>query len=239
MTVASRRFSAAELNEVFPANPIREVDFEIRFTPRLRIQAEMWRFQEDLIDEYPDVSLESAILPTGATLSVTVFQNQRKARVIKISPQNMAIAFSSYNNFEDFKEEVQRRIRSFCAVFEISSLTRVGLRYVNEIPLPTQEPESLARFVKPLLEFERFPLSSVQQFATQVSATLNGHMVLIRTAMLAGPLRTYVLDIDSYTETVEQTNNISGLMEQFHDAAQHTFLDHVTNEYKELMRGRK
>jgi uncharacterized protein (TIGR04255 family) len=239
MTVTTRRFSQADLEEVFPANPIREVDFEIRFTPRLRVQAEMWRFQEELVEEYPDVGLESAILPNGTTLSITVFQNQRKARVIKVSPHNMALAFSSYNNFEEFKDEVQRRTSNFCGIFEISSLTRIGLRYVNEIPLPTQQPESITKYVRPLVEFERIPLHSVQQFAMQVASQLNDHMILVRTAMLAGPVRTYILDIDAYTETIQPMSDIPSLIERFHASVQHVFLDHVTDEYRDVMRGRR
>jgi uncharacterized protein (TIGR04255 family) len=192
MTITTRSFAKSDLAEVFPANPIREVDFEIRFTPRLRVQAEMWRFQENLVAEYPEVGLESALLPNGTTLNVTVFQNQLKARVIKVSPQNMALAFSSYTNFEDFKEEVQRRSTSFCETFDVTSLIRVGLRYVNEIPLPTQQSESMTRWVRPLVEFDRIPLDSVQQFALQMAAKQDDHMMLVRTAMLSGPIRTYI-----------------------------------------------
>ena len=239
MTPADRVISDAELREVFPANPIREVDFEIRFTPRLRIEAEMWRFQEELVQEYPDVGRETAILPNGATLNVTVFQNPRAARVIKVSSHNMALAFSSYANFEEFKDEVQRITDNFCGTFEVSSLTRIGLRYVNEIPLASQNPESITRYVRPLVEFDRIPLDSVQQFAMQVAASRNDHMILVRTAMLAGPIRTYILDIDAYTEVVKPANEVPSLMERFHDSAQRVFLDHVTDEYREVMRGRQ
>ncbi len=239
MTLATRNLSDAELEEVFPANPIREVDFEIRFTPRLRIEAEMWRFQEDLVQDYPDVGRETAILPNGSTLNVTIFQNPRAARVIKVSSYNMALAFSSYANFEEFKDEVQRRTSGFCGIFEVTSLTRIGLRYVNEIPLPTQNPESITRYVRPLVEFDRIRLDSVQQFAMQMAASHDDHMILVRTAMLAGPIRTYILDIDAYTEVVKPTTEIPSLMERFHHSAQRVFLDHVTDEYREVMRGRQ
>jgi len=238
MPAAIRKFTDNELGEVFPANPIREVDFEIRFNPRLRVQAEMWRFQERVVAEYPDVGLESALLPNGATLNVTVFQNLRKARLIKVSPQNMAIAFSAYANFEEFKEEVLRRGTEFSEIFDVSSLTRVGLRYVNEIPLPTQQAESMTKYVNPLVDFGRIPLGSVQQFALQLSAQLGDHMIQVRTAMLAGPIRTYVLDIDAYTETVKSAAEIGGLLDQFHDTAQKVFLDHVTSDFKQVMRAR-
>jgi uncharacterized protein (TIGR04255 family) len=235
---AVRPFSAEELEEVFPTNPIREVDFEIRFVPRLRVQAEMWRFQEKVMEEYPDASIESALLPNAASLSVTVFQNQAKARLIKVSTQNLALAFSSYANFEEFKDEVLKRSSEFCEVFEITSLTRVGLRYVNEIPLPTQDAESMTRYVRPLVSFDRVPLESVQQFALQISATTADRMILVRTAMIAGPIRTYILDIDAYTEVIKPVSDMGSLLDQFHDTAQHLFLDHVTDEYKNTMRAK-
>lgn len=238
MAAATRPFTAAELQEVFPANPIREVDFEVRFTPRLRVQAEMWRFQERVVTEYPDVALETALLPSGTTLSVTVFQNPANARLIKVSQQNMALAFSAYANFEDFKDEVEKQSTAFCEIFGVGSLTRVGLRYVNEIALPTQQPGSMTRYVRPLVSFDRIPLESVQQFASQISASADDHMVLVRTAMIAGPIRTYILDVDAYTEVVKPAKEIGTLLDRFHDTVQRVFLDHVTEEYKEVMRGR-
>ncbi len=151
----------------------------------------------------------------------------------------MALAFSAYSNFEEFKDEVLKRSARFCEIFNVPSLTRIGLRYVNEIPLPTQQPESMTGYVKPLLEFDRIPLESVQQFALQLAAKLEDHMILVRTAMLAGPIRTYILDIDAYTETVKPTTEIGVLLDRFHNTAQRVFLDHVTDEYKQVMRGKK
>jgi len=239
MTDPLPTFSEIDLGEVFPANPIREVDFEIRFTPRLRIQAELWRFQEELVSEYPDVSLESTIQPTGAAVNVTVFQNPRTARLIKVSPQNLAIAFSAYSKFEDFEEEVLTRVGKFCEIFEVTSLTRVGLRYVNEIPLPTQESQSLTRCVRPLLGFDRIPLDAVQQFAAQIVASAGDHMVTVRTAMIPGPIRTYILDIDAHTEVIKPAQDVAALLESFHHTVQRVFLDHITDEYKEIMRGQR
>lgn len=232
-------YTDEQLNEVFPVNPIREVDFEVRFAPRFRIQAEIWKFQELLVGEYPEVSLETAILPTGAKIDVTVFQNVGAARVIKISAQNFVIAFSAYKNFEEFKEEVASKTGTLRKLFELTTFTRIGLRYVNEIMLPAQEPDSLSRYVRPFIVIDRLPLSSMQQFAMQFTAGVGKHMATVRTAMLPGPLRTYVLDIDAHTEVLTDAARIPELLEDFHDVAQHFFLDHVTEEYKNFMRGKQ
>jgi uncharacterized protein (TIGR04255 family) len=234
-----RNFSKGELDEVFPINPIREVDFEIRFAPRFRIQAEMWKFQEVLVSDYPDVGIEATILPTGGRVDVTVFQNLNAGRVIKVSAQNFVVAFSAYKKFEDFKEEVVSKTNLFGRLYDLTSFSRIGLRYVNEIMLPTQEPDSLERYARPFFVADRMPpLSSIQQFALQFTAAIGKHMATVRTAMLPGPLRTYVLDIDAHTEVVTDASRIPTLLDDFHDIAQKFFLDHVTDEYKDIMRGK-
>lgn len=237
MSTVTRVFTPDELEEVFPNPPLREVAFEIRFTPRLRVQAEIWRLQDQLVNRYPQVSAESAIQPNGAVLNVSVFQDPEGGRVIKVSAQNFVIAFSRYTRFEEFKEEVCERMQQFCSTFGISSFTRLGLRYVNEIALPTTDPESLLKYVKPMADFRRFPIQQVEQFATELRAEYRGHMITLRGVLLPGLLRTYILDIDCHTESERAATEYPRLMDDFHDSAQRLFLDHITEDYKAIMRG--
>ncbi len=237
MTVLTKKFTKKELDEVFPHPPLREVAFEIRFTPRLRVHAEIWRLQDQLVATYPDVSSESSILSNGAVLEVNVFQDTTGSRVIKVSSQNYVIAFSRYTCFEDFKDEVAGRAEQFCSTFGITSFTRLGLRYVNEVVLPTAEPASLIRYVRPFATFDRFPLDRIEQFATEFRSQYQNHLVTVRGVLLPGVLRTYVLDIDCYTESSRSAADFQSLLDDFHGSAQQIFLDHITDDYKAVMRG--
>ncbi len=239
MGLATRTFTPEELEEVFPRPPLREVAFELRFSPRLRVQAEIWRLQDQLVSKYPEVGKESAIQPNGAVIDVAVFQHPAESRVIKVSYQNFLIAFTRYTRFEDFKEEVANRTEQFCSVFEIDALTRVGLRYVNEIVLPSAEPSSLFTYVRPTVSFDRFPIDLLEQFAVELRSHYKDHLVTVRSALLPGVLRTYVLDIDCHTSTVTAVRDCPALLDQFHHSAQTLFLDHITEEYKDVMRGKK
>src|SRR6267142_1643371 len=127
MTSLFGSLSFNDLNEVFPNPPIREVAFEIRFAPRLRINADIWQLQDRLVESYPNVSTESITQPTGL-ININVFQSPDTGRLIKISQQNCVVAFTRYARFEDFKEEVTQRIGMLCETFNITSFTRVGLR---------------------------------------------------------------------------------------------------------------
>jgi uncharacterized protein (TIGR04255 family) len=142
------------LDEVFPHPPIREVAFEIRFAPRLRVNAELWRIQEELVKDYPLVGMETVLQSNGSALAVNIFQNADAARAIKVSQENFVVAYTKYTRFEDFKEEVLHRTKQFCAKFDVSELARIGLRFVNNIVIPrAAKPSDRAKFIKTTLSF--------------------------------------------------------------------------------------
>jgi hypothetical protein len=95
--------------------------------------------------------------------------------------------------------------------------------------------------VRPLIDFERVSIDSVDQFVTEVRLTQKNHLITMRGALLApleGGRRVYVLDIDCHTQEAHTAVEIPELLDIFHESAQIFFLDHVTEEYKNIMRGK-
>src|SRR5690348_8982392 len=97
--LTNRTFTTQELDEVFLHPPLREVAFEVRFPTKLRISAEIWRFQDQLSKFYPEVRTEGSMQLDGSVLNVTVFQNRAAARIVKASLQNLIVAFTNYTTF--------------------------------------------------------------------------------------------------------------------------------------------
>jgi len=244
MTRTLEVFRKEELDEVFSHPPIREVAFEIRFAPRLRVNAELWRLQDELVEEYPNVGTEQILFqPGGPMLNVSVFQNPAAGRVIKVSQENFVVAFTRYTRFEDFKEEVIAKAEQFCKTYDVTNVTRVGLRYVNNIVLPAaDETAVLLRFVRPLIDLERVDIDSVEQFLTEVRMRYKNHLATIRGVLLAqleDGRRIYVLDIDCHNHVPEVAGHIPHLLDAYHDTSQRFFLDHVSDEFKNVMRGKR
>lgn len=237
--LTERLFSTAELEEVFDHSPLREVAFEVRFPVRLRVAAEMWRLQERLVHKYPEAGREQSIQATGAVSDVAVFQNSAESRVIKVSHQNFVIAFTRYVRFGEFKSEALEQTEQFCSTFGIEAFSRVGLRYVNQITLPTTDPASLLVYLRPPIAFNSFAVNDVDHFALELRARYREHLVTMRTALIPGLLRTYVLDIDCHKGERTTAEEYPTLLDHFHDSAQRVFLDHITEEYKKVMRGPK
>ncbi len=243
MAALLRDFTKEELDEVFPDPAVREVSFEIRFPPRLRVNAELWKLQDRLVEQYPNVSTESVFVqPGGGVLNLSVFQNPTTGRCIKVSQENFIVAFTKYTRFEDFKDEVAHKTGVFCETFGVTGLLRVGLRYVNNIGLPAAASTGLLlKYVRPFTDFDRVDIENVDQFLNEVRLRHFNHFVTLRGVLLP-PLqdgrRIYVLDIDCHSFAQHTQADISALLDRYHDSAQEFFLDHITDEYKNVMRGK-
>jgi uncharacterized protein (TIGR04255 family) len=176
-------------------------------------------------------------------VNVSVFQNPSAGRIVKVSQQNFVIAFTTYTCFEDFKAEVMAKTKVFCEIFDVKNVTRVGLRYVNEISLPSDgERASMLRFVRPPIDFSRVGIESVEEFVNQIRIRHKNHMVLLRSALLPSQGRekhVYILDIDCHGQGPLPTADLEGILETYHDTAQRFFLDHITEEFKDVMRGKR
>jgi len=238
----TKTFPQHELDEVFARPPLREVAFEIRFAPRLRVNAELWKIQDEIVEEYPALSMEQAPQASGTLMPINVFQNPNAARAIKISQENFAVAFTRYTRFEDFKAEVIAKTNRFCEKFDVSTVSRTGLRYVNNFIVPgSGKTSEILRYVRPVIDFDRLDSDEIQHFVAEVRMRQREHLVTLRGAFLApleGGQRVYVLDVDCHSSEPHSSRDIPKLLDTYHETAQLFFLDHVTEEYKDVMRGK-
>jgi uncharacterized protein (TIGR04255 family) len=233
----------SELEEIFPSPPVREVAFEIRFSPRLRIVPEVWRIQDRLSELYPQIGEENTPQPDGRVVRTYVFANPADRRLVKVSQENFVIVFNAYSNFEDFKAEVISRTADFSREFEVRTYQRVGLRYVNHIEVSAGGGiHQLRRYLNIPIDFERFDPDSVEQFLSEFRLGVGSHKLTVRGAMIPVPASSqqllYILDLDCYSVGHFESASLPALLDEFHHEIQVQFLMHTREEYKALMRRR-
>jgi uncharacterized protein (TIGR04255 family) len=221
---------------------VREVAFELRFAPRLRIAPEVWRIQDSLAEGYPAVSQEVQPQADGRLLQAYVFANPEEGRSIKVSQENFVAVFNQYGSFEEFKEEALLRTETFTREFSIQTFQRVGLRYVNHIELaPGQGVRDLQRYVNLPLDLDRFDPASIEQLLTEFRLAVEEHKITIRGALIRMPGKAgglFILDLDCYMLAPVYIHDLSPLMDVFHHRIQIQFLEHIREEYKQIMRGK-
>lgn len=230
-----------DLQEIFPHPSVREVAFELRFAPRLRIAPEVWRIQDRLASSYPLVSQEMQGQADGRVLQTYVFANPETRRSIKVSQENFVVVFNEYGNFEEFKEEALTRVDSFAREFNVEMFQRVGLRYVNHIELDAEQGvRDLQRYVNLPVDFDRFDPASIEQLLTDFRLVIGDHKITIRGAFLHVPSRAgglFILDLDCFTLLPANSESLPHLLDDFHHEIQIQFLEHIREDYKQVMRG--
>lgn len=242
--LSAHAISSRDLAEIFPRPAVKEVAFEIRFAPRFRIKEELWRYQDTIANDYPVVSQENILQPDGRIIVAHVFTDPASGAVIKVSEGNFVVASTKYTAYESFKAEALGRTNAFCRIFELRAFLRIGLRYINHIELVASEPLSLLeRYVNVPLRFDRFEKRAITQLLSEFCMRFQAHQMTVRGALLQvpSPVNTYVyvLDLDCYSDGHMEGYTEASLetkVDAFHDAVQVQFLQHVTDEYKQVMR---
>lgn len=235
---ATQQFAPEELAEQFPNAPLREVSYEVRFAPKLRITSEIWRMQEALAPQYPVVGTEPNLTVTGLVQG-HFFQTQDGENRVIISQSNFGLIKKRYPGFTEFLEEALSFTNRFCTIYEITSLTRVGLRYNNQFLLPGGDRTRIAHWVNPFLDLARVDLARTPQFAVELRSAFDHHGVTARTALLDDPAVAYVLDVDCYYDRPCLPTEVTGLLPKFHDAAKRIFLEHMKPVLKDEFRRRQ
>ena len=229
----------AALDEVFPNNPITEVAFEIRFPTNLRIIPRIYEVQEWLGLDYSKINREEITGPGTPTVITYQFSNPKLEKSVKIWEERFAVIYSKYDSFESFKAECLERSVAFFYMFRIERLMRVGLRYVNNISIPSEDGiYQIARCVRPYTDLSRLKNVSLNQFGLQISTRKDERNLLIRNlfAPQDPSQAVYILDTDAFFENAVKVNELGSILDDLHHDTQVEFLSHVTEDYKQKMR---
>lgn len=228
------------LQEVFPTNPLREVAFEIRFPVNLKVLRDVFKIQEYLASEYPQFKREVTQLSDISTSVSYLFFDPLRGRIVKSSEDRFAVIFTRYKDFKEFQAEVKERVNSFCKLFSISSLSRMGLRYINNIHvLGNGQPPDFSSYIRPYADFTRTGSTRVEQFGIDVllqkaDCFLNAHSAFA--VQPPSPSGVCVLDFDAFVQGPTALEKMDEFLEKSHYHIQVEFLSHITDEYKQVMR---
>ena len=231
------------LREVFPTNPLKEVAFEVRFPVNLRVLRDVYLIQQSLGTEYPQFRREVLSLPDNSSTVSYIFFNPTKGRIVRTGEDRFAVIFTRYKDFGEFRTEVKERVQQFCDLFEIKSLTRMGLRYINNIYVHGNgQPPDFTRFIQPYANFDRTGPGKVEQFGIEVLMQKPDCLLNARSEFALHPPAhsgICVLDFDAFTQGEPALDRMDEFLDRSHHYIQVEFLTHITDEYKEEMRKRK
>jgi uncharacterized protein (TIGR04255 family) len=148
------------------------------------------------------------------------FESKKRDWTIALSSNSLSLETKRYTDFEAFLDRFNKMLSATKELLDTDFFTRVGLRYINGVPLEDGTVEGWIRpdLVATILGGE---LGTLSKYHTELHGFIDGGQYSFRHGVkprddLTRPVDEYYLDFDYYAEDVG-IDNVSDLITQFHD----------------------
>jgi uncharacterized protein (TIGR04255 family) len=131
--------------EIYPNAPLQLVACEVAYAlaPGADISLARDAFYERLQGNYPlpgppPASLTVSVGPGGPMPQFAQgfrFLNLQRTQSVAVSPASIILESSRYHRFEDFLERALAAVEALGAGVRVAAASRIGLRYIDEVPL--------------------------------------------------------------------------------------------------------
>lgn len=193
----------------FSNTPLRTVVAQVRFPHIYQLEepASVAGFQRTLSERYPLALARDQLLSLGPggvqpEGSRYRFASEDESWLVALTPDWVSIETTSYDRFEGFSERIREVINHLSGEFSPPHTTRIGLRYINELPATEGEWRHYVHTAVQGLDGDEAISDQLVQSLHNMVLDREGHGLQVHYGLLPPvneqPQR-YVLDLDAYS----------------------------------------
>ena len=130
----------------------------------------------------------------------------------------------TYNNKDAtvrFRDTIQFVLENFLSIVKLPIIQRIGLRYINECPVPARTTASFKEWYNTVFPFERFSIEETMETSYATLVKRNGYFVRYLESFNAEQNK-YVLDFDSYAQNIKP-EGLLGVTDKLHELISNEF----------------
>lgn len=202
------------------ASPLTEVICQVKFAPILRIAESLpSAFQELLRGRFPKFAKRNSFrmeIKAGGSASAAPLPNEFVCETVDGSSSAalgvdfVALSTQNYSHWKSFANDLQMVLKAFEQIYGPTLMTRLGLRYVNELRLANtgaNSPDQLVDFLNSdLSHFYYQPIwNPPDATVSLVQLRQDNESLALRIGIETRGEARVVLDYDYYTELAEPT----------------------------------
>lgn len=246
--------------EVFPYPTVKEVDFEIKYPNLFSVENKIGDFQARIIDKFPESQqvfhrhmLFADVGPEGKLTGIPdqlgpdiskktwIFKStqQHEIRVTTNSLAIVSLHHKTYNNpssAEKFREVIDFVVSNFFQTITVPIIKRIGLRYIDECPLPSKDNETLSRLYNSTFPIGRFPIANAEGIYFEITTKRNNHNLIYREGLAKeGDRYKLILDFDGFEMDVTSTDFLR-VTDELHEMIEEEYFSIIKEPIKEYMR---
>ncbi|MDD4053058.1 MAG: TIGR04255 family protein [candidate division Zixibacteria bacterium] len=228
------------ITEVFPHPTVKQVIFQIRFPNLFYVEGKIGDFQTRIMAEFPQSKMifpqQKVIIDRGeagaveygpidkdeeARMKIWQFRSEKQVE-LNVTSSSLDIN-SKYHktyklgNADRFRDVIEFALSNFFEVTRVPIINRIGLRYIDECPVPAMDNDSFRSYYNTVLPLDRFGLDSVREMV--LVAEINRGDYNIRYIEALRPTinpKQLILDFDGYADNI-QPNQCMEVADTLHD----------------------
>jgi uncharacterized protein (TIGR04255 family) len=175
------------ISEVFPNATVKQVIFQIRFPNLFYIENRIGDFQVKIMSEFPESRLlhrrQILLAEIGDEVKLEGTSQDATDKSLKkiwqfSSPKNYQLnvlsdslditsafhkTYSNPQSQNKFRDVIDFVLKNFFDVTDLPIVNRLGLRYIDECPIPSKDNETFRLYYNTGFPLERFDISKAQE----------------------------------------------------------------------------
>lgn len=230
------------ITEVFANPTVKTVAFEVKFPNLFFLESKIGDLQIKLMERFPESALLyrrqllfADVLPGALTPDLMAGgadeSSSQKIWQFK-SPQNYVVNIQAnsiviqsefhktYNlgNGERFRDAIKFLMDAFLELTRIPLITRIGLRYIDECPIPGKSNEEFLGYYNSVFPLSRFSLADATEMDFKTVVKRGDAFVRYVESLVRSEADTFklMLDFDGFQERVP-SNEYLNVTDRLHD----------------------
>ena len=210
------------IDEVYPRPTVKTVIFQIRFPNLFYIESKIGDFQLRIIDEFPDSSLQVRRNVVVADLGPEVKDiplefapepakkiwqfKSPKGYTLNVMSDSLDLTSQLHKSYDRpeaeyrFRDAIEKATTSFLEVTGIPTISRLGLRYVNECPILEKKSDVFREYYATTFPLCRFPLEDSSEMLFRAVTRRNSlHVGYAEVLQKRDEEYKLIIDIDAFT----------------------------------------
>jgi uncharacterized protein (TIGR04255 family) len=172
------------------------------------------------------------------------FYGRNREKRLTITPNTLFVSHKKYESFESFSGEFLAIVNAVFSTFDNAQASRLGLRYVDELKLPVDNPLDWSKYVDNqllgLFKYEIEGAEFARIFHNMVIIFPNFNIRFqfgIHNPDYPAPIRqkVFVLDFDASYKGLIDSADIPKALEEYHFQLQRLFEGSITDATREVM----
>lgn len=218
------------ITEIFPYPTVKTVIFAIRFPNLFYIENKIGEFQTKIMKEFPESALifrrQLFFADVGAeeklkdieghfdkqgTVKIWQFKSKKKCTMnVSSNSLDLSSGYHKTYNLEGgtkFRDIIKFTVDCFLEITKIPMINCIGLRYIDECPIPARDNKKFKSYYNTVFPLDRFNLADANEmlYKTEVRKE-NCNLRYIESFRKSGKKYQFILDFDASAEKISSKN---------------------------------